>query len=82
MYRALWPNVDPAQADKLELWQIAELQSRDSNTPLSEEEMNRQLIEARYKAAREGRELDPDEVFPGMSESQVVRVGSSTTDNV
>lgn len=69
----------------MELWQIAALSQPDPNKPMDPEEQNRLLIEARYKAAREGRELDPDEVFSGMSESQVARVGipqSGSTDSV
>ena len=73
LYRELIKaNISPAEADKLELWQIAALMSPSpQQVEESPEEMSRRVIEARYRAAREGRELDPDEVFSGMSESDI-----------
>ncbi len=56
----------------MELWQIASLMTPGTRSVAeSPEELNRRLIAARHKAAQEGRELNADEVFGGMSESQI-----------
>lgn len=73
LYRELIKiEIPPPIADLMELWQIAALMqpsARDvANDPA---EMNRRIAQMRVQAAREGRELDPDEVFNGMSESQI-----------
>lgn len=71
LYRELIKvNIDPVRADELELWQIAALQDSPEGED-SHDDLSAKLIRMRYEAAREGRELNPDEVFPGMSEAQV-----------
>lgn len=73
LYRELIKvNIDPVRADDLELWQIAALQ--EGGDEESTETQEQRLIRMRYEAAAEGRELDPEEVFIGMSESQVNRL--------
>lgn len=76
LYRELIKvNITPAQADELELWQISALMLRSARDIAADpEEMNRLIIEARYRAAAEGRELDPDEVFTGMSDADISKI--------
>lgn len=62
----------------MELWQIAALMQPSARDVMNDPaEMNRRLIAARHAAAREGRELDPDEVFNGMAESQIQAMTAS-----
>lgn len=67
-------GIIPIEADKHELWQIAALMgsSVDPNDP---EEINRRMIAERYRAASEGRELDPTTMVGAMSDEQVRVLG-------
>lgn len=67
-------NLSPAQVDDCELWQLAALFDQQKARPQTPEEVNAELIRRRHEAAAQGRELDPDEVFAGMSDGAVSRI--------
>lgn len=73
-------QINPVQADGMELWQIAALMDDGSapNTPSGMQGFTSKptpageaLIAARVQAAREGREIDSREMVTGISEDEM-----------
>lgn len=71
-------NINPRQADDLELWQIAALMEttdQPSNRPgefsSKPTSTGEALIAARVAAAREGREIDSRDMVTGISEEDM-----------